>query len=116
MGRVEGFQVSSARSFGKLRTGSGAPGTWRLAGLLLVQVIVHVDDVSLEVLFEAVLAVCAADAGFAPSGMEALHGFEVFAIDVGFAEFELVGGAHGGGKGTGVDGGGEEIGRASCRG
>ena len=49
----------------------------------------------------------AADTGFFPARMEALHGFEVFAVDVGFAElqaagdvegFVQVGGVHGAGQ------------------
>ena len=73
-----------------LRDGPDGSGSSRTLPLLFVEVIVHVDDVGLEILLKAVLAVGAADAGLAPSGMEALHGLEVFAIHVGFAELQLI--------------------------
>ena len=44
----------------------------------------------LEVFHEAVLAVRAANARLAPSGVEALHGLEVFAVDVGLAKLQAV--------------------------
>ena len=59
-----------------MRRGAGQPGS------------LHVDDLRLRVLVEPVLAVCPADPG-APTGMEALHGLEVLAIDVGLAEAQL---------------------------
>lgn len=43
----------------------------------------------LEVFHHAVFAVGAADAAFAPAGVEALHAFEVVAVDVGFAKAEV---------------------------
>ena len=55
--------------------------------LLLVEIVVQVDDVSLEIFFQAVLAIGAADSGFAPAGMEALHGLEVLAVHIGLADF-----------------------------
>lgn len=58
----------------------------------------------LQVLQKAVLAVSAADAGLAPARMEALHAFEVFAVDVGLAELETVDGLHGQGNIARVDG------------
>jgi len=48
--------------------------------LLLVEVVVHVDDVGLQVLLQTVFAVRAADAGLPPSGVKALHGLEVLAF------------------------------------
>jgi len=77
--------------------------------LLLLEVVVQVDDVRLQVLFQTMFSVCAADAGFAPAGMEALHGLEVLAIDVGFAKLQLIGGAHGYAQVRGVDRGGQAI-------
>src|SRR5258707_5946103 len=35
-------------------------------------------------------AICSAYAALSPPGMEALHSFEVFAVDVGFAESNLL--------------------------
>src|ERR1017187_7861888 len=55
----------------------------------------HVDDVRLRELVEAVLAVRAADAALAPTGVEALHSLKIFAIDVRFAEVDLLAGAQG---------------------
>ena len=54
--------------------------------LLLVEVVVQVDDVRLQVFFQAMFSVGSADAGFAPAGVESLHGLEVLAIDVCFAK------------------------------
>jgi hypothetical protein len=48
----------------------------------------------LEKLVEAVFAVGAADAGFSPTGVEALHGLEVFAVDVGLTEMDFTAGFH----------------------
>src|SRR5438445_196961 len=69
----------------------------------------HIDDVSLGELVEAVFAIGAADAAFAPAGVEALHGLEVFAVDVGLAEVDLLAGAEGGVEVAGVDAGGEAV-------
>src|ERR1017187_2769687 len=62
-----------------------------------------------EVFLQAVLAVGAADAGFAPSSVKALHGLEVFAIHVGLAALEFVRSTHGCIERTRVDGGGTAV-------
>src|ERR1035437_5524702 len=48
-----------------------------------------VDHVRLHELIQAVLAIGASDTALAPTGVEALHGFEVLAVDIGFAETNL---------------------------
>src|ERR1039458_7699157 len=99
-------QGSEIRDQGAEIRGQASPPSSRL---LLAEVVVHVDDVGLEVLFQTVLAVSAADAGLAPAGVEALHGLEVLAIHVGLAELQLVRGAHGYIERAGVDGGGQAV-------
>ena len=54
----------------------------------------QVDDLCLCELEQAVLAVGAADAGFAPAGVVALHGFEMFTVYVGLAELQLIDRVH----------------------
>lgn len=58
---------------------------------------------------DAVLAVRAADPGLADAGVEALHGLEIFPVDVGFAEVDFVAGAHGRAEVAGVDRGRQTV-------
>ena len=58
-------------------------------------VVVHVDDMGLEVLFEAVLAVGTTDSRLAPPSVKTLHGLKILAIDVGFSKFQLIRNPHG---------------------
>jgi len=50
--------------------------------------------VGLRALVEAVFAIGASDAALAPAGVEALHGFEILAVDIGLAETKLPAGPH----------------------
>src|ERR1700722_4673083 len=49
----------------------------------------------LEELFQSVRSVGTTNPGFAPAGMEALHGLKMFAIDVSLAELQFVCRSHG---------------------
>ena len=55
----------------------------------------QIDHLRLGIFQHAILSVCTTDSGFAPSGMIALHGFEVLAVHVSLPELELPTGAHG---------------------
>jgi len=57
---------------------------------VLFRVVGHVADVGLEVFLKTVLAVVAADAGFAYALMEALESLEGLAVHIGLAELQLV--------------------------
>ena len=57
-------------------------------------VVLQINHVGLRVFIKAVLAVSAANTGFAPAGVVALHGLEIFAVDIGLSKTELVAGAH----------------------
>jgi hypothetical protein len=37
---------------------------------------------------QAMFAICAANTGFTPSGVESLHSFEVFTVDVSFTKLQ----------------------------
>ena len=71
--------------------------------------VLNVGHLGLQIFHKTVLAVRAADARFAPSGVETLHGFKVFAVHVGFTKLEPVYGFHGRGNIAGVDGRGEAV-------
>ena len=58
---------------------------------LLLIVSVEVSDVGNEVFLDAVLTVSTTDAALLDTCMEALHGLEVFAVDVGLAKLEFAG-------------------------
>ena len=76
-----------------------------LDGEVLLIVSVEVSDVGNEVFLDAVLTVCTTDAALLDTCMEALHGLEVFAVDVGLAKLEFAGYA-----GSGVEVLGEDAG------
>ncbi len=63
----------------------------------------------MRVLVQAVLAVGPAHAGLAHARMEALHGLEVLAVDVGLAEVDLAHGLHGLGQVARVQGRGQAV-------
>lgn len=50
---------------------------------------IKVSYVRNEVFLDAVLAVGTTDTALLHTGMEALHGLEVLAVDISFAEFEV---------------------------
>ncbi|MNE86794.1 hypothetical protein D3C80_1839250 [compost metagenome] len=55
------------------------------------------------VLIQPMLAIRATNTRFTHAGVEALHRFEVLAIDVGFAKIQLTHGLQGFAQVTGVD-------------
>ena len=71
----------------------GAYGPVSLLNDPTALVALQIDDVGLQELVETVFAVGASDAAFSPPGMESLHGFEILAVDVGFAKSDFPAGA-----------------------
>ena len=67
-----------------------ATGPFEVGLLLLVEVVIHIDNMRLQILFKAMFSVGSADTGLTPAGMESLHGFKVFTVYVCFAELQLV--------------------------
>ena len=76
---------------------------------MLLVVSVEVSDVGNEVFLDAVLTVCTTDAALLDTCVEALHGLEVFAVDVGLAKLEFAGYAGGGVEVFGEDAGSQTV-------
>src|SRR5690348_7190653 len=68
-------------------------------------VTLNIDGVGLHELVKPVLPVSAANSAFSPTRVKPLHRFEVFSIDISFAEPDLLAGLHGHVNITSVDGG-----------
>ena len=76
---------------------------------MLLIVSVEVSDVGNEVFLDAVLTVSTTDAALLDTCMEALHGLEVFAVDVGLAKLEFAGYAGSGVEVLGEDAGSQAV-------
>ena len=58
-----------------------AGSVWSASGL-------QIDHLGLQVLIQAVAAICAADPRLTPAGVEPLHRLKVLTVDIGFAKLQ----------------------------
>ena len=65
-------------------------GPFEVGLLLLVEVVVHINNMRLQILFEPMLSIGTANTGLTPAGVESLHRFKVFTVNVRFAELQLI--------------------------